>query len=85
MFKKISQQQSRSRSTLPGGTELEDIKTSLINGRSVISDQIQLLVQLELALHMDLLELRATEFAILTFCRYKKDLAVHVQLITEQH
>ena len=34
----------------------------------------------EQALHINILELRAGKFAILTFCRYKKDLAVHVQM-----
>ena len=32
------------------------------------------------ALHINILELRAAKFVILIFCRYKKDLAVHVQM-----
>ena len=36
--------------------------------------------QAEKALHINILELRAAKFAIITFCRYKKDLAVHVQM-----
>ena len=36
--------------------------------------------QAEQALHINILELMAAKFAILTFCRYKKDLAVHVQM-----
>ena len=36
--------------------------------------------QAEQAMHINILELRAEKFAILTFCRYKKDLAVHVQM-----
>ena len=34
----------------------------------------------EQPLYIKILELRAAKFAILTFCRYKKDLAVHVQI-----
>ena len=36
--------------------------------------------QTEQALHINILELRATKFAILTFCRYKNDLVVHMQM-----
>ena len=36
--------------------------------------------QTEQVLHINILELRAAKFMILTFCRYKKDLAVHVQM-----
>ena len=36
--------------------------------------------QAEQALHINILELRAAKFVILIFCRYKKDLAVHVQM-----
>ena len=32
------------------------------------------------ALHINILELRTAKFAILTFCRYKKDLPVHVEM-----
>ena len=75
----------------------------LSNGRSVISHQVENLIesyasktsqgafcqktsigrvwyQAEQALHINILELMAAKFAILTFCRYKKDLAVHVQM-----
>ena len=31
-------------------------------------------------MHVSILELRAEKFTILTFCGYKKDLAVHVQM-----
>ena len=34
----------------------------------------------EQALHVNILELRGAKFAILTFCRYKKNLVVHVQM-----
>ena len=36
--------------------------------------------QAEQALHINILELKAPKFAILIFCKYKKDLAVHVQI-----
>ena len=36
--------------------------------------------QAEQALHINILELRATKFAILIFSSYKKDLTVHVQM-----
>ena len=36
--------------------------------------------QAEQALHITILELRVAKFAILTFCRNKKDLAVHVEI-----
>ena len=36
--------------------------------------------QAEQALDINILELREAKFALLTFCRYKKDLAVHVQM-----
>ena len=36
--------------------------------------------QAEQTLHINILELRAAKFAILTFCRYVKDLAVHVRM-----
>ena len=36
--------------------------------------------QSEQALHINILEPRAAKFAVLTFCRYKKDLAVHVEI-----
>ena len=75
----------------------------LSNGWSVISHQVELLIQsdasktgwrafcqktsvggvwsqAEQALHINILELRAAKFVILTFCRYQKDLAVHVQM-----
>ena len=75
----------------------------LSNGRSVISHQVENLIesyasktsrgafcqktsigrvwyQAEQALHINILELMAAKFAVLTFCRNKKDLAVHVQM-----
>ena len=75
----------------------------LSSGRSVISHQIELLIQsdasktswgalcqktsiggvwsqAEQLLHINILELRAAKFAILTFFRYKKDVAVHMQM-----
>ena len=75
----------------------------LSNGRSVISQQVELLIQsdasktgwgtfcqktsiggvwsqAEQALHINILELRAATFVILSFSRDKKDLAVHVQI-----
>ena len=36
--------------------------------------------QAEQEKNINILELRASKFALLTFCRYKKDLAVHVQI-----
>ena len=36
--------------------------------------------QVEQALYINILELRAAQFVILSFCQYKKDLAVHVQM-----
>ena len=36
--------------------------------------------QTEQALYINILELKAAKFAILTSCRYKKDVAVHVQM-----
>ena len=80
-----------------------DINPKTVNGRSVISHQVELLIQsdasktgweafcqktsiggawsqAEQPLHINILELRAAKFVILTFCRYQKDLAVHVQM-----
>ena len=36
--------------------------------------------QAEQALHINILELKASRFVILIFCKYKKDVAVHVQI-----
>ena len=42
------------------------------------------LSQAEQALHINMLEPRAAKFAIITFCRYQKDLAVHVQMDNQE-
>ena len=102
LLEKRLQQQSSSRCTLHRGTKLVDITLSLSNGRPVISDQVERLIQsdalktgwgsfsqkssiavwsqAEQALHINILQLRAAKFVILTFCRSKKNLAFHVQM-----
>ena len=42
------------------------------------------LSQVEQALHINILEPRAAKLAIITFCRYQKDLAVHVQMDNQE-